>query len=420
MDVFNFSDPVVRANPYPYYAELRRKAPITKVKMPYMGEVFLVTRYEDVVAGHKHPLLSSEMRYARGGDTGSFNKWWVPKVFKSLQNSMVLMDDPGHRRLRDLVHIAFTPRRVEQIAGRVGQITDHLLDQMAAKGRVDLIADFALPIPLTVISDMMGVPEDDRLRFHRWSAKFLEVAAGDPITVLRQFPNGLRMQRFFEKLIRLRRIDPRDDLLTALVNAESGGDRLSEDELLSMIFLLLLAGHETTVNLISTGVLTLLEFPDQLRLLRAKPDLIDSAIEELLRYGNPVEHGNVRYAMDDLELAGYPIPKGSSLILLLASANRDETIFENPDSLDIMRYPNRQVGFGFGVHYCLGAPLARLEGRIAIQKLVQRFPDMRLAVPVDQLAWRPTTAVRGLKALPMVMGEQRTPAGITQELGEIA
>jgi cytochrome P450 PksS len=209
------------------------------------------------------------------------------------------------------------------------------------------------------------------------------------------------MMRFFRKLIHLRRAEPRDDLLTALVQAEEQGDRLSEDELISMIFLLLLAGHETTVNLIGNGTLALLQHPEQLQKLRENPELIGSAVEELLRYGNPVEQPSPRFAREEIHLDGHVIPQGATVMPLLASANRDESMFENADKLDITRKPNRHVAFGMGAHYCLGAPLARLEGTIALQQLVRRFPQMKLAVPEEQLRWRGSVGLRGLKALPL-------------------
>jgi len=373
---------------------------VTSAQSPYFGKIWLVTLYEDVLECLKNPMLSSDMK-SSGMRSGWIDAWWVPKVFKTIQKSMVTTDEPDHRRLRDLVHQAFTPRIVEKMTGRIEQITDKLLDLAEHRRKIDLIADFALPLPLTVISEMMGVPERDRLKFHKWSAKFLEVGAGDPKVLFKQIPNGIRMLRFFERLIALRKTNPGEDLITGLVQAKTEGDRLNQDELLSMIFLLLLAGHETTVNLIGNGVLALLENPDQYQKLHNNPEIIDSAIEELLRYSNPVEYGNMRYALEDIEIRGQIIPKGSIVLLLLASANRDCKVFENPDQLDLTRTPNRHLGFGFGVHYCLGAPLARLEGRIAISKLVQRFPNMKLAVSPEQLKWRTTIAVRGLKDLPL-------------------
>ena len=404
MEKIKYGEAGLRANPYPVYTELRTSAPITVADSAYMGDVILVSRYEDVLAGLKHPLISSDIK-THGGTAGSLlDQWWVPKVFKVLQESMITLDDPAHRRLRDLVHQAFTPKVIAQMECRVHEVVDDLLDKMAGKGEVDLLSEFALPVPLTVISDMLGVPEIDRPKFYRWSRRYLEVATGDPKILISQLPNGLRLHRFFKNLVRLRQRDPQDDLLTGLVQAEVDGDRLTEDELVAMIFLLLLAGHETTVNLIGTGTLGLLEFPDQYELLRKEPGLIDSAVEELLRWGNPVEHPSPRYAADDFELNGFEIKKGSLIYLLISSANRDEAVFEDPDRLDIRRSPNRHLAFGFGVHYCLGAPLARLEGKIAILKLVQRFPEMKLAVPREQLEWRNTTAVRGLKTLPVKLG----------------
>jgi cytochrome P450 PksS len=287
---------------------------------------------------------------------------------------------------------------------RIADVTGDLLDRAALLPRIDLIAGFALPLPLTIISEMLGVPDDERGTFHRWSSRFLEIGAGgSPLKMLMQLPNGIRLMRFFERLIAERRAAPREDLITALVQAEAGGDRLSQKEVLSMIFLLLLAGHETTVNLIANGMLALLQHPGELRRLREHPELIDSAVEELLRYGNPVEHGNVRLALDDVTLGGHRIPRGAVVVLLLASANRDERVFEDPDRLDVGREPNRHLGFGFGVHYCIGAQLARVEGRIAIAELVRRFPNLRLAVPETTLRWRSTVAVRGLEALPVCL-----------------
>ena len=396
----DLSDRALRADPYPTYARLRTQAPVTVGKAPIFGRVWLVTRYDDVLNGLKHPALSSDLNKRRNGPRRLSR--WAPGLLTTLQETMVTTDDPDHRRLRDLVHLAFSPRRVEQMTRRIEEITSGLLDRAAQKGRIDLIADVALPLPLTIISEMLGVPDDERLHFHTWSAGFLELAAGASLLkMLTQIPNGIRLKRFFEKLIARRRSDPQDDLISALVHAEANGECLSEREVVSMIFLLLLAGHETTVNLIGNGMLALLEHSDQMRKLREHPWLIETAVEELLRYSNPVEHGNVRLALEEVELAGQRIPKGSIVILLLASANRDESVFDQPDRLEIERSPNRHLGFGFGAHYCLGAQLARFEGRIAIQQLVLRFPGMRLAVPRERLRWRDTVAVRGLERLPI-------------------
>jgi cytochrome P450 len=395
-----FSDPAFRADPYPVYALMRHTAPVVKIKSPMGGEPYLITRYTDVVEALKDPRYSNDPRHQQT-DQSKMKAWWMPRVFSILQDSMITSDDPAHQRLRGLVHLAFTPKRIERITGRIEQITHDLLDQAGRKHEIDLIKDFALPLPLTVISDLMGVPENERQGFYRAVAPFLDSLAGNPFMMLAQFPNANRLMRFFERMIALRRADPQDDLITALVQAEQAGDRLSEDELLSMIFLLLLAGHETTVNLIGNGTLALLDFPDQLQLLHDNPAIIERAIEELLRYGNPVEHGTIRSLTEDVTLHGVTMPKSSAALLMLASANRDETVFENPDRLDLNRQPNRHVAFGLGAHYCVGAPLARLEGKIAINALVQRYPDLKLTIPRDQVPWRTAVAVRGVKSLPV-------------------
>jgi cytochrome P450 len=307
MPDIDLSSPALRADPYPTYARLRAEAPVTPGRAPIFGRVWLVTRYEDVLEGLKHPALSSDLR-KRGHGPGRLARW-TPAILNTLQDTMVTTDDPDHRRLRELVHLAFSPRRVETMNRRIAEVTRDLLDRAAPRPRIDLIADFALPLPLTIISEMLGVPDDERRTFHRWSSRFLEIGAGgSPLKMLLQLPNGIRLMRFFERLIARRRADPRDDLITALVQAETGGDRLSQKEVLSMIFLLLLAGHETTVNLIANGVLALLQHPAELHRLREHPELIDSAVEELLRYGNPVEHGNVAPGPGGRDAGGPPHP----------------------------------------------------------------------------------------------------------------
>ncbi|MFO7662582.1 MAG: cytochrome P450 [Chloroflexota bacterium] len=392
--------PDIRRNPYPLYQRLRREDPVTFVEETYYGPTWLVTRYEDIVALLNDPRFSSDRRnLADDGDR--LNQWWMPKIFRALMDSMVLVDDPDHFRLRNLVHKAFTPRMIRRLEPRIEAISHELLDAVANQEVVDLIAAFALPLPLTVISEMMGVPEEDRLKFHKWSASFLDLSFDKPLELLPQLPNAFQMNRFFKQLIRMRQRQPADDLITALVQAEEAGDRLSEDELVAMLFLLLLAGHETTVNLIGNGTLALLENPTQLAKLRERPELMDCAVEELLRFTNPVESLAPRYALEDVELGGHHIARGETLLLAIASANRDEAKFEQPQELDIERHPNKHVAFGLGIHYCLGAPLARLEGQVAFKVLLDRCPHLALAVPSEKLEWRRSATVRGLKALPV-------------------
>ncbi|ATB39831.1 putative cytochrome P450 hydroxylase [Cystobacter fuscus] len=393
-----FESPEARANPIPVYAKLRKLGPVLHSTALY-GEGFVLPRYEEVVSVLKDPRFANDRRNVPGGT--SMDRWWMPAILRLLVSSMVLKDPPDHRRLRNLVQKAFTPIMVENLNGRVEQITEELLDAAVRKPVVDLMEEFALPLPLTVISEMLGVPEPDRINFRKLIAKVLDPSSVSPIAFIRNYPHMLRLNRFLRRLVNLRREQPGNDLVTALVQAEEGGDRLSEDELISMIFLLLFAGHETTVNLIGNGVLALVRHPDQLQKLREQPDLIDSAIEEMLRFTNPVGQVAPRFAKEDVEIAGVRIPKGSAVTLLIASANLDETAFPNADKLDITRSPNRHVSFGYGIHYCLGAPLARLEARVAIPALLQRFPRLELAVPAEKLRWRPNIGLRGLEALPL-------------------
>jgi cytochrome P450 len=386
-------------NPYDVYAALRANDPISPMSGSLFssGDSLFVTRYADVLTVLKDPRFSVERRKVDGRDLSK--AWWIPGILRAFLSSMVMVDNPDHTRLRTLVHKAFTPRMIQQMSARIETISAELLDRMAGKTTVDLMTDFALPLPLTVISEMMGIPHEDRSRFHTMMKKFMDASAF--WSMLEQFPNAFALHRLFKKVITLRRTDPQDDLITALVQAEEQGDSLSEDELIAMLLLLLLAGHETTVNLIGNGTLALLEHPEQFAKLKANPDLTESAIEEMLRFTNPVQQIAPRYTLEDVELHGQHIPKGTTVIVGIASANRDETVFPNATQFDIARDPNPHIAFGLGIHYCLGAPLARMEGRIAFRALLNRFPHIELAVPAHTLGWRGAPALRGLKTLPI-------------------
>ena len=398
----------LQQDPYPIYAKLRAEQPIAPFgpSEKKANPSLLVTRYDDVMTVLKDSRFSNEHRKIQPPHQPSKIKINVmPSVINALMNSMVMVDDPDHALLRTLVHKVFTPGMIQQMQGRIEMITTELLDKAAQKPVADLIADFSLPLPLTVISEMMGVPQQDRIKFHHLMEGFLHASArigwrGQ----LGQLSNAYSLHRFLKNLIAQHERQPQNDLTTALVQAEDQGDRLTEDELVGMLLLLLLAGHETTVNLIGNGTLALLEHPDQLTKLMSHPELLDSAIEEMLRFTNPVQQIAQRYALEDVDMNGQHIPKGSTIMVGIVSANRDERVFANADQFDITRKPNPHIAFGFGIHYCLGAPLARLEARVAFGALLARFPNLKLAVDPKTLEWRGNVALRGLKTLPLRLG----------------
>lgn len=405
MTYVDLSMPELRADPYPVYAQWRKIAPLLETRKLLFGRTWLVSRYDDVLRIAKDPRFVQDRRNTDSNAQGrqlTTSAWLIPRFLRVFQEHMLSSDAPDHRRLRVLVQKAFAAKQVEQLARRIEQIADQLLDQLERQKSVDLVADFALPLPMVVISEVLGIPDQARPRFLQFASHAL-----DPASVTSRWqlvsltPKMYMMWRLLRRLIRLRRKEPQDDIISALIEAEDNGDRLNEDELLAMIFLLFVGGYETTVNLIGNGMLALMESPDQLHLLRNKPELMKTAIEELLRYTNPVEQSSPRFAREDIELHGHTIQRGDTVFILFASANRDETVFDNADKLDITRDPNRHLGFGIGVHYCLGATLARLEGRIAFTALLNRYPDIRLAVPAAQLEWRSSLTLRGLKALPV-------------------
>ena len=366
---------------------------------------WLVTRYDDVAGVLKDDTFAKDKANAMDPEQRA-KAPWVPGFLKPLERNMLDLDDPDHARLRSLVSKAFTPRLIERLRGRIEVLCEELLDAVERegerRGEADLVAGYALPLPATVIAELLGVPAEDHKKFHRWSSRLVSVSSGRDM--LRFLPAALSFVRYLRKLIERRRADPRDDLLTALIQAEEAGDKLGEDELLAMAFLLLVAGHETTVNLISGGTLALLEHPDEMERLRGDPSLIKPAVEELLRYTSPVEMATERYAREVVEISGTTIPRGELVLAVLGSANRDGRQFEAPDVLDLARDPNRHLAFGRGgVHHCLGAPLARMEGQTAFHALLRRFPAARPAVAPEALRWRRGLFLRGLERLPLVL-----------------
>jgi cytochrome P450 len=391
-----------KANPFPLLAILRESEPVFRTHLPDKTKtpVWLLTRYEDVFALLKDEHFVKNRRNALTMEQIR-RLPWVPPMFRPLERNMLDLDQPDHTRLRALVHKAFTPRLVEQMRERVQTLADELLERVARRHEVDLINDYALPLPMTIITEILGVPTNDRHKFHKWSKAVVSLSS--PNATVRVIPSVWMFIRYLRRFFKVRRRDPQDDLASALLQAEEAGDKLSEDELLAMVFLLLIAGHETTVNLIGSGVLALLTHPDQIEKLRGEPALIKPAVEELLRYTAPVFMSTERYAREDVTLHGVTIPRGEMTFGVIGSANRDENVFEKPDQLDITREPNRHLSFGQGIHFCLGAPLARMEAQIAINTLLQRMPGLRLKVSPDSLRWRPSMILRGLDSLPVAL-----------------
>ncbi len=392
--------PAFRAAPFPFFARLRAERPVYPTTLQGKTPLWLVSRYEDIIALLKDDRFATERRRTMTPEEGR-RAPWVPPMFRPLERNMLDLDPPDHSRLRALVHRAFTPRLVERMRERVQALADELLDAAAARGEMELVRDYALPLPMTIITEILGVPARDRDRFHRWSSA---IVALNPLeSNLGVIPHIWRFNRYLRRFFGVRRAQPADDLAGALIAAEEAGDRLSEDELLAMVFLLLVAGHETTVNLIGMGVVALLEHPGERERLARDPSLMPAAVEELLRYTSPVFFSTERYARAGVTLHGVTIPRGGLTFGVIGSANRDESVFPDPDRLDLGRENNRHLSFGQGIHYCLGAPLARLEAQIAIGTLVRRFPDLRLKAPAASLHWRRSLILRGLEAVPLAL-----------------
>ncbi|MGH3936405.1 MAG: cytochrome P450 family protein [Pseudonocardiaceae bacterium] len=374
------------------YAQLAAASPVHRIMLPTGEPAWLITSYvETRKALHDPRLIKAD------ATQGGYNLL-PPDVFAAMSHHMLNSNPPDHTRLRRLITAAFTRRRIEQLAPRIQQITDELLDAIADAEQADLIDAFAYPLPLTVICELLGVPAAHRRQFREWSSIVVTgVLAGHDVFTAA----CTAMVSYLHGLIDAKRTTPTDDLLSNLVNVRDGQDQLSEDQLTSMAFLLLVAGHETTVNLIGNGLLALLTHPKQLALLRAEPDRLPAAIEELLRFNGPLQVATLRWTAEPVDIGDITIPAGEIVVTGLLAANRDPACATQPDTLDITRTHNPHLTFGHGIHHCLGAPLARLEGRIALGTLLARFPRLRLAVPAEELTWKPSVLINGLTALPV-------------------
>ncbi|WP_257031402.1 cytochrome P450 [Paenibacillus sp. FSL W7-1088] len=395
----DFMDHSFIQQPFPVYEKLRSEEPVHRLLLPSGHAAWMVTRYEDAVN------ILQDGRFVTGvlDNRNDETEETLPPHQVIISRNLISVGPEDHRRLRRLIQKAFTPRMIERLRGRIVEISDELLDKIQAGNtrEFDLIEDYAFPLPIIVICEMLGVPLKDQDKFRAWSNTIMESVSNPQMNqesdeVMKAFVD------YLQELITDRRNHIQQDLVSDLISIEEEGDKLTEQELYALVFVLIIAGHETTVNLIGNGMLALLEHPQQKQLLMEQPALIQAAVEEVLRFNGPAEISNVRWAAENVDFQGIQIRQGDMMLVALSSANRDSSRYENPDTFDITRKVNDHIAFGKGIHYCLGAPLARLEGEIAINALLQRLPEIRLNTDAELLEWRPGMIIRGLKAFPVV------------------
>lgn len=397
--LFNPFSPDFVRNPYPSFHLLRQSQPMFKTPLGF----WVATRYEDVAK------ILKDRRFGKGFEERTKLRYG-PDVFQntayaSMRTWMLVQDPPHHTRLRGLVSKAFTARRIEALRPQVEALVDDLLDQVEGRGRMDFIQDFAYPLPVNVICDMMGIPLEDRDRFEhggKASGRLIDPTPMSAEELQSTNESFEHWEEYFRELCARRRAEPKDDLVTVLVQAEEAGDRLSEAELVGNIILLFAAGHETTVNLLGNGLFALLTHPEEYAKLKADPELVPGAVEEMLRFDSSVQLTG-RMALEDIEIGGVQLQRGEYLFALLGAANRDPEAFDDPDAFCVDRPEVRPQSFGGGIHHCLGAQLARLEAEVAFRRLIQRLPKLRLERP-DDPHWRPTFTLRGLQTLPVAWG----------------
>ncbi|MCU4862942.1 cytochrome P450 [Bacillus cereus] len=397
-DGINLASAQFKEDAYEIYKESRKKQPILFVNQVEIGKEWLITRYEDALPLLKDNRLKKDWTNVFSQD--------IKNMYLSVDNSdhltthMLNSDPPNHNRLRSLVQKAFTPKMIAQLDKRIERIADDLISDIERKGTLNLVDDYSFPLPIIVISEMLGIPKEDQAKFRIWSHAV--IASPETPEEIKETEKQLsEFITYLQYLVDIKRKEPKEDLVSALILAESEGHKLSARELYSMIMLLIVAGHETTVNLITNTVLALLENPNQLQLLKDNPKLIDSAIEEGLRYYSPVEVTTARWAAEPFQIHDQTIEKGDMVVIALASANRDETVFENPEIFDITRENNRHIAFGHGSHFCLGAPLARLEAKIAITTLFNRMPELQIKGDREEIKWQGNYLMRSLEELPL-------------------
>ncbi|MGW3274504.1 cytochrome P450 family protein [Streptomyces kronopolitis] len=391
------------SDPYPAYAWLRENSPVHRTTLPSGVEAWLVTRYSDARQALADPRLSKNPLH-HSEDARGKSKTGIPgERSANLMTHLLNIDPPDHTRLRRLVSKAFTPRRVAAFAPRVQELTDRLIDGFAERGEADLIHEFAFPLPIYAICDLLGVPREDQDDFRDWAGMMIRHGGGPRGGVARSVK---KIRAYLAELIHKKRAKLSDDLISDLIRASDHGEHLTENEAAAMAFVILFAGFETTINLIGNSAHAFFRNPAQRAVFQGAVDrsddtLLDSAVEELLRFNGPVELATWRYATEALEIGGQSIRKGAPVLAVLAAADRDPERFTQPDTLDLARRDNQHLGYGHGIHYCLGAPLARLEGRTALETLFRRLPDLQLAVDPADLRWRGGLIMRGLRTLPV-------------------
>ena len=406
LSLYHLLDPEVLANPYPLFKRLRTEDPVHWD--PFL-HAWVVTRYTDVVTVL---LKYSADRTPTPEKLSEMGLSQLNPIARVMVQQMLFLDPPTHTRLRSLAAQAFTPARVEVLRSHIRDITNNLLDAVQDKGRMDVIADLGEPLPCIVTAEMLGVPVEDHLQLKVWSQDFAEMLGNfqhNPDRAVRILHSVEGMTAYFRSAMREQRLHPRGGLVSSMMNAEINGDRLTEEEVIANCIVTMVGGQETTTNLIGNGVLSLLRNPDQLEKLRADLSLIPSAVEELLRYEPPSQH-TARLAPEDTVLGDKQIRKRQAVIAVMAAANRDPERFPAPDRLDITRQDNRHLAFGWAAHFCFGAPLARIEGQIALEAMLRRLPN--LALDGGPLTWRSNLGLRGLTALPVSFGDHgRVPTG---------
>lgn len=401
---FDLNSAEFLANPYPIYDQMRSSDP---VYWSEQNSYWLLTRYADIVSLIPSEHLSSNRIVAHAGRMPNEIKEQFRPFFTAVSSWMLMVDPPDHTRLRGLVNKAFTPGVVANMQSLIQELVDEMLARVEEQGRMDVITDLANPLPAMVISELLGVPRTDQQKFKEWSDDITKALSGidsagskEELFALYGIAQNsiLALSSYFKERVNELRLHPQENLLSALAQAEEQGDRLTEDELFANCVLLMMAGHETTTNLIGNGILALLHNPEQKEALALNPDLIVSAVEELLRYDSPVQK-MARIALADIDVAGKQIKRGQLVCFCFGAANRDPEQFATPQELEITRKPNRHLAFGHGLHYCVGAALARLEGQIAFDTVLRRLPKLRLGN--ENLEWHRNFTLRGLKSLPV-------------------